>query len=162
MAKYCKRELGIPVYYYISPKIWAWKEYRIKAIKQYIDRMFTIFPFETGFYAGHNYPVEYVGNPTVDSVHTGLQSVSSADEFRAKNSLSPQPIIALLAGSRRQEIANCLPRMVEAAAAFDGYQPLIAGAPGIDAGFYASVLNSMVCLHFVFSQMAGKIISNDS
>ena len=161
MAEYCKKQLGIPVYYYISPKIWAWKEYRIKAIKRYIDRMFTIFPFETEFYAGHDYPVEYVGNPTVDSVHAGLQAISSADEFRAQNSLPAQPIIALLAGSRRQEIANCLPRMVEAASAFGDFQPVIAGAPGIDAGFYASVLKSTNSVPVIFDKTY-EIVKNSS
>ncbi|MDP4238590.1 MAG: lipid-A-disaccharide synthase [Bacteroidota bacterium] len=140
MARFTKEKLNIPVYYYISPKIWAWKEHRIKAIKQYVDKMFTIFPFETEFYAGHNYPVEYVGNPSVDSVDMRPNQQQSFEEFCSKNSLPDKPIIALLAGSRKQEISACMTRMINAALRFPEYQAVIAGAPGIDPGFYKSLL----------------------
>jgi lipid-A-disaccharide synthase len=136
MAKFVKENLNIPVYYYISPKIWAWKEYRIKEIKQYVDKMFTILPFETAFYAKHNYPVEYVGNPSVDSVCLRPNQEQTFEEFCQLNSLPDKPIIALLAGSRKQEISACLSRMIEAAAAFPEYQVVVAGAPGIDTDFY--------------------------
>ena len=136
MAKFVKETLSIPVYYYISPKIWAWKEYRIKEIKQHVDKMFTILPFETAFYAKHKYAVEYVGNPSVDSVCLRPNQEQTFNEFCRLNSLPNKPIIALLAGSRKQEISACLPRMIEAAARFPEYQIVVAGAPGIDTDFY--------------------------
>lgn len=140
MARFVKENLNAKVYYYISPKIWAWKEYRIKEIKRYVDKMFTIFPFETAFYGKHNYQVEYVGNPTVDSVCTRPNQQQTFAEFRTENQLPDKPIIAMLAGSRKQEIQGCLPRMVEAGLRFPEYQVVIAGAPGIDAELYDSVL----------------------
>ncbi len=140
IAKYVKETSGIPVYYYIPPKIWAWKERRIKDIKKYIDKVFTIFPFETEFYKKHNYKVTYVGNPTVDSIAYRLLHEQTFAEFCEKNKLSTKPVIALLAGSRRQEISYCLPRMLEAAGNFADCQVVVAGAPGIDDDFYASFL----------------------
>ena len=142
MARFAKETLQIPVYYYISPKIWAWKEYRIKEIKRYVDRMFTIFPFETAFYANHNYKVEYVGNPSIDSVCLRPHQNQTFEEFIGLNNLQKKPIIALLAGSRKREISTCLPRMLEAATHFTQYQIIIAGAPGIDADFYHPYLQN--------------------
>src|ERR1035437_522164 len=140
IARFAKANLKTKVYYYISPKIWAWKEYRIKQIKRYVDKMFTIFPFETAFYAKHNYQVEYVGNPTVDSVLTRLNQNKTFPVFCSENNLPEKPIIAILAGSRKQEIQGCLPRMIEAGLRFPEYQVVIAGAPGIDAELYDSIL----------------------
>ncbi|MEI7503028.1 MAG: lipid-A-disaccharide synthase [Paludibacter sp.] len=151
MARFAKETLNIPVYYYISPKLWAWKEYRIKEIKLYVDRMFTIFPFETSFYAKHNYKVEYVGNPSIDSVCLRPNQDQTFDEFCTINKLSKKPMIAVLAGSRKQEISACLPRMLEAARRFPQYQTIIAGAPGIDADFYNSFLKHND-VHIVFGQ----------
>jgi len=142
MARFVKENMNTKVYYYISPKLWAWKEYRIKEIKRYVDKMFTIFPFETAFYAKHNYDVEYVGNPTVDSVCTRPHQDQSFADFCAENKLPTKPIIAILAGSRKQEIVGCLPRMVDAGLRFPDYQVIIAGAPGIEADLYNSVLKS--------------------
>lgn len=136
IARYVKENFDIPVFYYISPKIWVWKEYRIKDIKKYVDRMFCIFPFETEFYQKHNYTVDYVGNPTVDSVAELCNRNELFDEFCTKNNLPQKPIIALLPGSRKQEISACLHRMVLAARKFSNYQLVISGAPGIDAEFY--------------------------
>lgn len=136
IAKFVKQNLQIPVFYYISPKIWAWKEYRIKDIKKYIDKMYTIFPFETDFYKKHNYEVQYVGNPTVDSVSLRPNQTQTFEEFTQLNHLSDKPIIALLAGSRKQEISSCLPKMLEASTSFDDFQVVIAGAPGIEKDFY--------------------------
>jgi len=141
MARFVKENLNAKVYYYISPKIWAWKEYRIKEIKRYVDKMFTIFPFETAFYGKHNYQVEYVGNPTVDSVCMRPNQQQTFAEFCTENNLPDKPIIAILAGSRKQEIQGCLPRMVEAGLRFSEYQVVIAGAPGINAELYDSVLH---------------------
>jgi lipid-A-disaccharide synthase len=151
IARFAKETLQTTVYYYISPKIWAWKEYRIKQIKLYVDRMFTIFPFETAFYAKHNYTVEYVGNPSIDSVCLRPNQNQTLKEFISINNLPDKPIIALLAGSRKQEISGCLPRMLDAATHFAQYQIIIAGAPGIDLDFYNSyLLNKNV--HIVFEQ----------
>jgi lipid-A-disaccharide synthase len=140
IARFVKENLNTKVFYYISPKIWAWKEYRIKQIKRYVDKMFTIFPFETEFYAKHNYQVEYVGNPTVDSVCTRPNKEQPFAEFCSENNLPDKPIIAILAGSRKQEIADCLPRMMKAGLLFPDYQVVIAGAPGIDIELYNSIL----------------------
>ena len=136
MAKFVKTTLHLPVYYYISPKIWAWKEYRIKNIKLYVDKMLTIFPFETEFYKKHNFKVDYVGNPTVDSIANRPNQKQTFNEFCSQNNLPLKPVIALLAGSRKQEIEACLPRMLNAALQFSDFQIVISGAPGIDADFY--------------------------
>ena len=136
MAKFVKTQLHLPVYYYISPKIWAWKEYRIKNIKLYVDKMLTIFPFETEFYKKHNFKVEYVGNPTLDSIANRPNQQQSFSDFCSQNNLTMKPVIALLAGSRKQEIKACLPRMLNAASQFSDYQVVISGAPGIDPDFY--------------------------
>ena len=142
IAKFVKQNLEMPVYYYISPKLWAWKEYRIKEIKLFVDKVFTIFPFETAFFKKHNYEVEYVGNPTVDSISERPNKSQTFEEFTSKNQLSSKPIIALLAGSRKQEIIACLPRMIQAASQFTTHQVIIAGAPGIDPTFYQSFINN--------------------
>lgn len=141
IAEYIHKNSNIPVYYYISPKIWAWKEYRIKNIKRDVDQLFSILPFEVEFFAGHNYKIHYIGNPCVDAVDAFLKSDSeSADVFRKAEKLSSRPIVALLAGSRKQEIKANLPLMLQAMRRFPDYQPVIAGAPGIDKKFYAPYL----------------------
>lgn len=137
IAKFIKKNTRIPVYYYISPKIWAWKEYRIKSIKRDVDEMFSILPFEVDFYKGHQYPIHYVGNPCVDSVAAFKEEhKETKEDFLAKNDLGNKPIIALLAGSRKQEIKNNLPLMLEASTAFPDYQFVLAGAPGIEHEYY--------------------------
>ncbi len=140
IAKFVKEELSIPVHYYISPKIWAWKEYRIKEIKRYVDVMLSILPFEVPFYAKHRYPITYVGNPTLDEIHQYQQTHPKSKEFLTKNHLNEKPIVALLAGSRKQEIKKNLPLMLEASKAFPLYQFVIAGAPGIDENHYQSYI----------------------
>lgn len=138
IAKFIHAHTQIPVYYYISPKIWAWKEYRIKNIKRDVDELFSILPFEVEFFEGrHHYPIHYVGNPTMDEV-TAFQAAYSetSDEFRQANGLSAKPVIALLAGSRKQEIKDNLPDMIRAAASFPDYQLVLAGAPGISPEYY--------------------------
>ena len=141
IAKYLRANTQIPVYYYISPKIWAWKEHRIKNIKHDVDALFSILPFEVDFFEKkHHYPIHYVGNPCVDAVSAFKESYTeTTQEFVARHSLSPdKPIIALLAGSRRQEIKDNLPQMLEAASAFAStHQLVLAGAPGIDPTYYA-------------------------
>jgi lipid-A-disaccharide synthase len=138
MAKFIKNKTSIRVYYYISPKLWAWKEFRIKSIKRYVDELFSILPFEVPFYEQkHHYPIHYVGNPTVEEVSLFRQSYHETfDEFCKINSLSSKPIIAVLAGSRKQEIGNNLSKMIAAAEQFADYQIVIAGAPGISTDYY--------------------------
>lgn len=138
IAKFVHSHTRIPVYYYISPKIWAWKEYRIKNIKRGVDELFSILPFEVDFFEKkHKYPIHYVGNPTVDEV-TAFCAAHSKDfsAFIRDNNLEDKPVIALLAGSRKQEIKDNLPRMLEAAATFPDYQMVLAGAPSISPDYY--------------------------
>ena len=139
IAKYVHRHSDIPVYYYISPKIWAWKEYRIKNIKRDVDEMFSILPFEKDFYENkHNYPIHYVGNPTATEVEEFRNNYEETPEqFRERHNLDERPIIALLAGSRKQEIKDNLPTMLSAAYENSrDYQLVLAGAPGIDRRYY--------------------------
>lgn len=138
IAKYVHAHTQIPVYYYISPKIWAWKEYRIKNIRRDVDELFSILPFEVDFFEGkHHYPIHYVGNPTVDEI-TAFRAGYAKDfsAFVQRNGLSGRPVIALLAGSRKQEIKDNLPDMIRAASAFPDYQLVLAGAPGISPDYY--------------------------
>lgn len=145
IAKFLHAKTSIPVYYYISPKIWAWKEYRIKNIKRDVSELFSILPFEVPFFEGkHGYKIHYVGNPTADEVSGFLKTYTdSYGEFCSKNALdSRRPVIALLAGSRKQEIKDNLPAMIEAASRFtDKYQLVVAGAPSISADYYARFIS---------------------
>lgn len=148
MAKYV-HSIGLcPVYYYIAPKIWAWKEWRIKSIRRYVDELFSILPFEVDFFEKkHGYPIHYVGNPTVDEVarfkrptpnpsHEGGEALPLRGE-------RGEGLIALLAGSRTHEIRDNLPRMIEAAEPFtDKYRLVIAGAPGIVPDFYQKYIGN--------------------
>jgi len=137
IAQFVHAKTDIPVYYYISPKIWAWKEYRIKNIKRDVDELFSILPFEVDFYNKHQYPIHYVGNPTVDEVANFRISYSeSFSEFTRNNGLDGRGIIALLAGSRKQEIKDNLPDMIRAATPFNDYQMVLAAAPGIAPEYY--------------------------
>ena len=146
IAKYIHTRTHIPVIYYISPKIWAWKEHRIKAIRRYVDMMLCILPFEVDFYERkHHYPVHYVGNPTLDEVKAFLAQHPIAEStFLQDNGLTHQEIIALLPGSRRQEINGNLTRMIQAARPFcSQYQLVIAAAPGIPDEFYHQILDRL-------------------
>lgn len=131
----------IPVYYYIAPKIWASREGRIKNIKRDIDELFSILPFEVEYFKKHNYDINYIGNPCVDAVDA-YKRATPCDEaaLRAEYDLGEKPVVALLAGSRKHEITDNLPMMLEAIKKFPDYQPVIAGAPGIDKEFYAPYL----------------------
>ena len=145
IARFVKQHTNIPVFYYISPKIWAWKEWRIKDIKRDIDCLLSILPFEVQFYEEkHHYPIHYVGNPTVDEVDAYLKENPADDKsFRRDNSLDTRPIIALLAGSRKQEVRDNLCRMVEAAEPFcKDYQLVLAAAPGLDDDFYKEAIQT--------------------
>ena len=143
IAKFLKKKTLIPVYYYISPKIWAWKEWRIKSIKRDVSEMFSILPFEVPFYEQkHKYPVHYVGNPTAQEVAEFRAGYHQTyEEFCRENNLdSRKPIIALLAGSRLQEIKDNLPAMIEVAERFEDYQMVLAGAPSIEDEYYDQFL----------------------
>ena len=144
IAKFVKKNTKIPVYYYISPKIWAWKEWRIKAIKRDVREMFSILPFELPFYEKkHNYKIHYVGNPTAEEVDNFRHVYSeSKEDFCQRNGLSSKPIIALLAGSRKQEIKDNLPSMLEAARHFEDYQMVVAAAPSITESYYKKFLGN--------------------
>ena len=143
IAKFVHARTQIPVFYYISPKIWAWKQYRIKDFRRYVDRMFCILPFETEFFRKLDYSVDYVGNPSVDSVAQYKEKQATRpDTFVADEGLPDKPILALLAGSRRQEIKDNLPTMLEVAAAYPDYQPVIAGAPGLEPEYYKQYIGN--------------------
>ena len=144
IAQYIKKNTNIPIYYYISPKIWAWKEYRIKNIRRDISELFSILPFEKDFFEGkHHYPIHYVGNPTMSEVKSFKASYNeSFIDFAKRHSLdSNKQIIALLAGSRRQEIKDNLPSMIAAAERFNDYQLVLAGAPGIETEYYSKYID---------------------
>ena len=150
VAEYIHSHTAIPVYYYISPKIWAWKERRIKNIKRDVDELFSILPFEIDFFEKkHNYRINYVGNPCVDAVDDFKRNKAlSRDAFLERNSLGEKPIVALLAGSRKQEIKANLPMMLRAVREYPGYQPVLAGAPGINKELYAPYLDAGVRVVF--------------
>ena len=137
IAEFVKKHTYIPVYYYISPKIWAWKEYRIKNIKRDVDELFSILPFEVEFFKKHEYKIHYVGNPCVDAVDAYCKQYPvDKDAFFKANGLEDKPLVALLAGSRKQEIKDNLSRMIEASRDFPDYQFVVAGAPGLEPEFY--------------------------
>ena len=139
IAEFAKQN-RLKVFYYISPKLWAWKEYRVKKIREYVDEMFTIFPFETPFYKKHNIDVHYVGNPLMDSLHCFQETAQSQEDFFAKNGFDERPLVALLAGSRVQEIKRTLPVMVKIAGMFPDFQFVVAGVKSVDAKLYEKYL----------------------
>lgn len=154
IAKFLNKNTQIPVYYYISPKIWAWKEWRIRAIKRDVKEMFSILPFEIDFFERkHKYKIHYVGNPTAEEVATfKSQYTETKEEFSNRNGLNDKPIIAILAGSRKQEIKDNLPSMLEAASRFEDYQMVIAGAPSIDDAYYEQFV----------SKLNANVVKNDT
>jgi lipid-A-disaccharide synthase len=140
MAEFAKIN-GIPVFYYILPKVWAWKEWRVKSLKSYVTELFSIFPFEVDFFRKHGAEVHYVGNPLLDAVSEVYTSPGNLISFRAENSLPDKPIIALLPGSRAQEIRLMLPVMTRLAKEFREYQFVISGTSAIDPSFYGTFSN---------------------
>ncbi|MFC2498056.1 lipid-A-disaccharide synthase [Capnocytophaga granulosa] len=146
IAKWAKRQ-GIPTHYYISPQIWAWKENRIKAIRRDVDAMYVILPFEKDFYEGkHQYPVHFVGHPLLDAIATRREV--SMEVFKRENGLDERPIIALLPGSRKQEIAKMLSVMLSVVGSYHPYQFVIAGAPSLGYDFYRQFIREEN-VHFV-------------
>lgn len=135
------RKNNIPVFFYISPQIWAWKQRRIHKIKRNVDRLFVILPFEKEFYARFGYEVDFVGHPLLDAMST-LQSCDN-ETFRVQNQLSTKPIIALLPGSRKQEITRILPEMINVIPEFNNeFQFVIAGATSVSIDFYRKIIGS--------------------
>ena len=139
MAKWAKTT-GFKTIHYISPTVWAWKESRVYTIKKYIDKLIAILPFEPEFYKKYDYEVDYFGNPLIDAIQSYQTKQISKSVFLQQNKLSERPIIALLPGSRKQEINKKLPVMLEAVRTFNTYQVIIAGAPGVDQEFYRPYL----------------------
>lgn len=140
IAEWAKRKNFIN-HFYISPKVWVWKENRVKKIKRVIDKMFVILPFEEGFYINkHNYKVDFVGHPLLDAIDN--QKEFNRQEFLAKNKLSSKPVIALLPGSRNQEIIKLLPLMLDVVSNFNDYQIIIAGAPNKSIDYYKKIILS--------------------
>ena len=140
IAKWAKQK-GIKTYYYIAPQIWAWKENRIKAIKRDFDKLFVILPFEKDFFeVKHKFPVDFVGHPLIDAIHN--RKKTDETQFRKENNLDEKPIIAILPGSRKQEISKMLSVMLSVTNDFEEYQFVIAGAPSQEFEFYKQFLTN--------------------
>lgn len=153
LAKAAKRA-GVKVFYFISPKVWAWKQWRVKAIKRNVDSMLSILPFEKEFYRRHDYEITYVGNPSVGEIDSAAAALPAAEDFRSANDLdTTKPIMALVAGSRVGEIRNNLPVMEAVARRFPNYQAVIAGAPAIEKGLYSSLTDLPVVDNATFALM---------
>ncbi len=135
LASYA-RKFDIPVYYYISPKVWAWKEWRVKSLRRDVRRVYSILPFEEVYFRKRGVAVEYVGNPSVEEVDARLASAPDVQEFRMRHGLPDKPLIALVPGSRKGEIRNNLPVMDAVARLHPDYQAVVAAAPGIDRRIY--------------------------
>lgn len=155
LAKVAVKE-GIPVFYYISPKVWAWKEGRVKKIKRYVKRMLSILPFEVPYYRDrHGYDIDYVGNPTIKEVDERMDALTSEASFRAKHGIASElPILALVPGSRVGEIRNNMPVMAEVARRHPDMLPVVAGAPAIDAAIYRRYCDFTVVDNDTFALMA--------
>lgn len=139
IAEFAKQN-GLKVFYYISPKIWAWKEWRIKQIKAFVDEVFTIFPFETEFFARFNYKVHYVGNPLLDEIDT-FEKTKAGNRFPDDLNPDNRPVVALLPGSRRQEIKLMLPVMIRLAKEYPAFRFVVSGAPSISPDFYKKMMD---------------------
>lgn len=142
IARFAKT-LGIKVFYYISPKIWAWKESRIEKIKSDVDRMFIIFPFEVDFYRKHNVEVEYYGNPLVDEIERKKLAFGDRDEMKKSLGLDERPVIALLAGSRKHEISHILPEMIKVVNIYPGFQFVLACVKNVPERLYKDIIGDL-------------------
>lgn len=135
LARFARR-LGIPVFYYIAPKVWAWKQWRVKQLRRYVYRILSILPFEPEFFSSHGAKAIYIGNPSREEIDERLRALPSKAEFLKANNLPDKPILALVPGSRRGEIRNNLPIMEAVAKRHPDFQAIVAGAPGITNEFY--------------------------
>jgi lipid-A-disaccharide synthase len=139
IAKFAQNA-GFRVFYYISPKFWAWNEGRVKKVKKYVDRMYIIFPFETEFYGKHNITAKYRGNPLVDEIEERKASLPARHEIMTSLGLDDKPVIAFLAGSRKHEVENILPRMIKMLKLFPEYQFVLAGTKNLSDELYLNIL----------------------
>lgn len=144
IAKYAKQK-GFPTFFYISPKVWAWNTKRAYKIKKIIDRMFVIFPFEKDFYKNFDYEVDYVGNPLLDAIANFTPNLN----FRAKHHLDARPIVALLPGSRKQEVEKLLPLMLDSVKTLTGYQLVVAGVNNLPDHLYETAKNNPT-VHIIY------------
>ncbi|MDR3133831.1 MAG: lipid-A-disaccharide synthase [Prevotellaceae bacterium] len=145
MARFAKKH-GLKVFYYIAPKVWAWKERRVKRLQQYVDKLFVIFPFEKGYFRKWGIEAFYAGNPLVDTISERLKATEPAAVFRQRNRLPEKPVIAILPGSRRMEINYVLPRVIPLAERFPDYRFVVAGAPAMDREIYEKYLRHTALL----------------
>ncbi len=139
MARWA-HERGMKVFYYISPKVWAWKEFRVKSIRRYVDRLFIIFPFEKEYFAARGIDAVYEGNPLVDAIEERRGAMQPREDFLRENAPDGRPVVALLAGSRASEIRNNLPFMVALSRRFPDYRFIVAGVPWLDRKIYDGIL----------------------
>lgn len=151
VAKFA-RNRGFKVFYYIAPKVWAWNQGRVHKIKQRVDKVFTIFPFETDFYSRFGIPVIYTGNPLLDAIDSRPNKSESRSNFTTRMQLGPKPIIAMLPGSREQEVQRLLPDMLSLKERFGEYQFVIAGAPSLNPEYYATFLDGHNDVKVVFNE----------
>ena len=141
MAQFVKENMSdVTVYYYISPKLWAWKEYRLKSMKRYVDKIFSILPFEVDWFSERGLEVEYVGNPCVDAIENRAHKNESRTDFEERTGVDSRPILALLAGSRVQEVKSSLPIMLDSASQYNDYQVVVAGVKSIDSALYRNIM----------------------
>lgn len=152
LAKYADK-LGIPVYYYIAPKVWAWKEWRVKSIRRYVRRVLSILPFEKEYFSSRNVAVSYVGNPSREEIDSRIALMASREEFLKSHCLDDKPILALIPGSRKGEIRNNLPIMDAVAQRHPEFQPVVAGAPGMPREFYDEFTRMSVVVGVTFELM---------
>ncbi|NMC37782.1 MAG: lipid-A-disaccharide synthase [Bacteroidales bacterium] len=138
IADFAKRK-GFVVFYYISPKLWAWNEKRVEKVRRYVDRMYIIFPFEVAFYEKHNIRAVYCGNPLLDETERKMSSLPGKEECRKSLGLEDKPVIALLAGSRKSEVKQVLPRMIEIIPEFPDYQFVVAGVNNLPDALYKEI-----------------------
>lgn len=148
IAKWAKAR-GIKVYYYIAPKVWAWKERRVKALRKYVDRLYTIFPFETEYFRGHGIEPTFCGNPLVDDIAECRKLLPQRNIFLAENNLDKRPIVALLAGSRRSEIKANLPDMVAIARRFPELQFVVTAVGWIEPALYERYISDVENVRYV-------------
>ena len=147
MAKWAKKS-GLKVFYYISPTVWAWKENRVEKVKKYVDKLFVIFPFEEAFYKKHEYQVHFVGHPLMDEIEERRKNLLSREEFLQKNGFSPKPLIAVLPGSRKQEIERMLDIMLDVIKDFPDHEFVIGGAGHLPKDLYSKALSKNIKVVF--------------
>lgn len=156
MAKFAHQQ-GLKVFYYISPQVWAWKKNRVKKIKKYVDRMFVILPFEKGFYKKYGIDADFVGHPLLDALKAQQKKQGNPEIFRKTNNLGQRPVIALLPGSRKQEIGKMLQVMVSIVPGYPQFQFVVAGAPSIPKSFYKTIIGD-VDVKLVFDGTHGLLV----